>query len=69
MPLTFCKTGEFGYVKHLSGKSETKRYLESLGFVVGSKVTVLSSDSMGVIVSVKNSRIAISGEMANKILI
>jgi ferrous iron transport protein A len=69
MPLTMARTGEENQIKHISGKEETRRFLENLGFVVGGAVTVVSQISGNVIVSVKDSRIAISREMANKIMI
>ena len=69
MPLTMAKLGEENQIKHISGREETRRFLENLGFVVGGAVTVVSQISGNVIVSVKDSRIAISREMANKIMI
>ena len=69
MPLTMAKLGEENQIKHISGREETRRFLENLGFVVGGSVTVVSQISGNVIVSVKDSRIAISREMANKIMI
>ena len=69
MPLTMARVGEENRIRHISGREETRRFLESLGFVVGGAVTVVSQISGNVIVSVKDSRIAISREMANKIMI
>ena len=69
MPLTMIKTGEAHSVKRVGGKEEVRRFLESLGFVEGSAVTVVSANKGNVIVNVKESRIAISKEMANKIIV
>ncbi|WP_370749738.1 ferrous iron transport protein A [Eubacterium sp.] len=69
MPLTMAKEGEVNIVKRVSGKAETKKFLESLGFVVGGEVTVISQIGGNVIVNVKDSRVAIGKEMANKIMI
>ncbi|MCH1982793.1 ferrous iron transport protein A [Ruminococcus sp. OA3] len=69
MPLTLAKTGEINSIKRIGGKDEVKRFLENLGFVVGSSVTVVSENNGNVIVNVKESRVAISREMANKIMI
>ena len=55
--------------KKIGGNEETKRHLETLGFVVGGQVTVISSLNGNLIVNVKDSRVAISKEMANKIMI
>ena len=69
MPLTMAAKGETNYIKKVGGKEETRRFLENLGFTAGSAVSVISEISGNVIVSVKDSRVAISREMANKIMI
>ncbi|MBR6407514.1 MAG: ferrous iron transport protein A [Clostridia bacterium] len=69
MPLTFASEGEDNIIKKVGGKPEVKKHLENLGFVVGGNVKVISKLGGNVIVSVKESRIAISGEMAQKIMI
>lgn len=69
MPLTMAKTGESNIIKKVGGKEETKRFLESLGFVIGGCVTVISEIGGNMIVNVKESRVAINKEMANKIMI
>lgn len=69
MPLSMARAGEVGSIKRVGGKEETKRFLESLGFVPGGSVTVVSEINGNIIVNIKDSRVAISREMANKILI
>ena len=69
MPLTMAKTGIINQIKKVGGREETRRFLESLGVVTGGQVTVISEISGNVIVNVKESRVAISREMANKIYI
>ncbi len=69
MPLTMAKTGENNLIKKVGGKEEVRRFLENLGFVVGSPVMAVSQIQGNVIVNVKESRVAISREMANKIMI
>ncbi|WP_341349383.1 FeoA family protein [Ruminococcus gauvreauii] len=69
MPLTLARTGEINSIKRIGGKDEVRRFLENLGFVAGSSVTVVSENNGNVIVNVKESRVAISREMANKIMI
>ena len=69
MPLTMVNLGEENTIKKVGGKEETKRFLNNLGFVTGGKVTVISQIGGNVIVNVKESRIAISKEMAQKIMI
>ena len=69
MPLTMAQPGIKGLIKKITGKEEVKRFLESLGFVAGSEVSVVSTINGNLIVNVKDSRVAISREMANKIMI
>lgn len=69
MPLTLAQIGEENVIKKIGGKQEVKAHLENLGFLVGGAVTVISAIGGNVIVSVKDSRIAISKEMAQKIMI
>ena len=69
MPLTMAAKGETNYIKKIGGKEATKRFLENLGFVAGSAVSVVSEMNGNVIVSIKDARVAISKEMANKIMI
>lgn len=69
MPLTMAETGKMNQIKRVGGKEETRRFLESLGFVVGGFVTVVSKINGNLIVNVKESRVAIDQEMANKIMI
>lgn len=69
MPLTFAKAGEINSIKRIGGKDETKRFLNSLGFVEGSEITIVSENAGNLIVNVKDTRIAISREMANRIVV
>lgn len=69
MPLTMMRTGEPSVIKKVGGKEDTKRFLEKLGFVVGGIVTVISETGGNVIVNVKDSRVAIGKDMANKIMV
>ena len=69
MPLTLANTGEENIIRKVGGNPDTRKFLENLGFVVGSAVTVISEISGNVIVNIKNSRVAVSKEMAQKIMI
>ena len=69
MPLTMVPTGEPKVIKKIGGKEETRRFLENLGFVTGGMVTVVSEIGGNMIVNVKDSRVAIGKDMANKILV
>lgn len=69
MPLNLADVGEENVIKKIGGKPEVKKHLENLGFVVGSKVSIISTLSGNLIVGVKDTRIAISEEMAAKIMV
>ena len=69
MPLTLAGEGREIVIRRIGGNPEIKRHLEDMGFVVGGTVTVLSALNGNVIVNVKESRIAISREMAQKIMV
>lgn len=69
MPLTMVKVGESSIIKKVGGKEETRKFLENLGFVTGSPITIVSEIRGNMIVNVKNSRVAINKEMANKIMV
>ena len=69
MPLSMVRAGEPNVIKKVGDRSETKKFLENLGFVVGGLVTVVSEINGSLIVNVKDSRVAIGRDMANKILV
>ena len=69
MPLTFAQIGETNIIKRVCGNPDLRRHLAEMGFVPGGSVTVVSKIAGNVIVNVKESRVAVSKEMANKIFI
>lgn len=69
MPLTFANVGEENMIKKVGGNPETRKFLENLGFVAGSPVTVINEIGGNVIVNIKESRVAVSKEMASKIMV
>ncbi len=69
MPLTMTKPGTQVTVSTIRGRDNTKRFLENLGFVEGTRVMVISELGGNVIVNVKDARVAISKTMASRILI
>ena len=68
MPLTMAKNGERNFIKKITGKDEVRQHLAELGFVVGSEVTVVSEIGGNMILSVRDSRIALDKTMANRIM-
>ena len=69
MPLTMMNTGEPNIIKKIGGKEETRKFLENLGFVTGATVTVVSEIGGNMIVNIKDTRVAIGKDMANKIMV
>ncbi len=69
MPLSFAEIGEENIIKKIGGSPEVKKHLENLGFVVGGNVKIITALAGNIIVNVKESRVAISSEMAQKIMI
>ena len=69
MPLSLATVGESNILKKIGGKPEVRKHLENLGFVVGGNVQIVSTLGGNVIVNVKEARVAISEEMAQKIMI
>ena len=69
MPLSLAEIGEENIIKRIGGKPEVKKHLENLGFVVGGSVKIISQLGGNVIVNVKETRVAISREMAQKIMV
>lgn len=69
MPLNLADPGKETIIKRIGGSPEVKQHLENLGFVVGGNATVVSSIGGNIIVNVKESRVAISKEMAAKIMV
>ena len=69
MRLSMAKEGEPNVIKKVGGKEETRQFLENLGFVTGGMVTVISQMGGNLIVNIKESRVAIGKDMANKIMV
>ncbi|MBO5072059.1 MAG: ferrous iron transport protein A [Eubacterium sp.] len=69
MPLTMAKVGEPATIRKVGGKEDTRRFLENLGFIAGSVVTVISEISGNLILNVRDSRVALGKDMAKKIMI
>jgi len=69
MPLTLMKTGSVASIRKISGKSDVRRFLNSLGFVEGESVMIVSETGGNMILNVKDTRIALDRQMANKIMV
>lgn len=69
MPLTMLNIGDTGKIKRIGGNEETRRFLNNLGFVVGTEVSVVSAIGGNVIVNIKDSRVAINEDMAKRIMV
>ena len=69
MPLVYAKTGEPQIIRKIGGNPEVKKHLEDLGFTVGGEASVVSTLGENLIVKVKESRVALSDELAMKIMV
>lgn len=69
VPLIFANSGDSLIIKKVGGNRDTKKHLENLGFVVGGEISVISENDGDLTVSVKESRVAVSREMAEKIMV
>ena len=69
LPLSLAQEGEAHVVKRIGGSAETRKHLENLGFVAGAAVRIVTKMNGNVIVNVKETRVAISEEMARKIMV
>ena len=69
MPLTLANVGEENLIRKVGGNPEVRAHLENLGFVAGGNVTFISTIAGNLNVNVKDSRVAISREMASKIMV
>ncbi len=69
MPLSMANQGEPNIIKKIGGREETRRFLKNLGFVAGGTVTVISEMDGNIIVNIKDSRVAIGKDMANRIIV
>ncbi len=69
MPLSMAQTGEINYIKKISGKDEVRQHLAEMGFVVGGEVMVVTQMGGNLILNVKDTRVALNKEMANRIMI
>ncbi len=69
MPLTMARPGNSMMIKKINGRDDTKRFLESLGFVTGQSVSVVSEMGGNLILNVKDTRIALDRAMANRIIV
>lgn len=69
MPLTYLNAGESRLIQRIAGKDDVQKHLASLGFVPGEKVTVVSTRGNDLIVQIRESRVAISESLAERIMV
>ena len=69
MPLIMAQPGEENVIRKVGGSPEMKKHLEDMGFTAGCAVTVMNAIGGNLIVKVKESRVAVSKEMAARIMI
>lgn len=69
MPLAMAKPGEINKIVKISGKDETKRFLNNLGFVEGAEVSIVSVLGGNMIVHIRDGRVALDGDLARRIMV
>lgn len=69
MPLNLANSGETQIIRKIGGNAEVKKHLEDLGFTVGGEISIVSTLGGNLIVKVKESRVAVSDELARKIMV
>lgn len=69
VPLNLANTGETQIIRKIGGNPEVKKHLENLGFTVGGEISIVSALGGNLIVKVKESRVAVSDELARKIMV
>lgn len=69
MPLSLAETGQQHIIKRVGGSAEVRQHLENLGFTPGCSVTVVSELGGNLIIKVMESRVALSKELAAKIIV
>lgn len=69
MPITMIKIGETSTIKRITGNDETRHHLQNLGFVIGGNITIVNEMAGNLIVNVKDTRVALSKTMANRIIV
>ena len=69
MPLIYAEKGQPQIIRRIGGSPEVKKHLEDLGFNVGGEVSIVNSLGENLIVKVKESRVAVSDELAKKIFV
>jgi ferrous iron transport protein A len=69
MLLTMAKPGEVNYIKKITGKDQIRKFLATLGFVEGEKVTVVSENGGNMIINIKETRVALDKRLVNRIYV
>ncbi|AOR24401.1 FeoA family protein [Clostridium taeniosporum] len=69
MPLILANTGQNMSIKKIRGNDETKKFLSSLGFIVGETVNIISEIAGSLIIKVKGSRVALDKSIASRIIV
>ncbi len=69
MPLSFAKIGEEIKIKKITGKDDTKKFLNRLGFIEGHNITIVSRISGNLILKVKDTRVALDRQLSNRIVV
>ena len=69
MPLGMANVGDVNIIKKINGRDDVRQHLSELGFVVGTEVTVVSELGGNLILSIKDSRVALDKTMAMRVMV
>ncbi|HIS85528.1 MAG TPA: ferrous iron transport protein A [Candidatus Faecivicinus avistercoris] len=69
MPLGMASVGDTNIIRKITGRDDVRQHLAELGFVVGETVTVVNELGGNMILSIKDSRIALDKGMAMRIMV
>ena len=69
MPLSMVSIGDVNVIKKITGRDDVRKHLANLGFVVGEEVTVVNQMGGNLILTIKNSRIALDQTLATRIMV
>ena len=69
MPLGMADIGDVNIIRKITGRDDVRQHLAELGFVVGAEVRVVNDIGGNLILSVKDSRVALDRTMALRIMV
>ena len=69
VPLCMAEAGDVNIIQKITGRDDVRQHLVEMGFVVGEEVRVITRMNGNLILSVKDSRVALDKTLAMRIMI